>query len=218
MLRLALFTMAKASQHRYPVARFNALLHIVINGIMFAKTHYSSLLMTTLWSAPCLVMISQKDEVLVRYLLTEAHILVIPQNAGPSLHLPQHITMNRILSSTLSPVFMDNLRQLVSSFISNCFHCNKVQARGGRFRPFSHVLTDPWVAVKMREFNASSTFFSKISLDNLTVKVRKSRVRKSDYAYLSLLFGVDCCTGFFFCLPMNDLSCLLYTSPSPRDS
>merc|ERR1712236_82859 len=110
------------------------------------------------------------------------------------------------LSSTLSPVFMDNLRQLVSSFISNCFHCNKVQARGGRFRPFSHVLTDPWVSVKMKEFNASSTFFSRISLDNLTVKVRRTRTRKSDDAYLSLLFGVDCCTGYFFCLPMNDLS------------
>ena len=114
--------------------------------------------------------------------------------------------MNRILSSTLSPVFMDNLRQLVSNFISNCFHCNKVQARGGRFRPFSHVLTDPWISVKMKEFNASSTFFSRISLDNLTVKVRRTRTRKSDYAYLSLLFGVDCCTGYFFCLPMNDLS------------
>ena len=114
--------------------------------------------------------------------------------------------MNRVLSSTLSPVFLDNLRQVVSSFISNCFHCNKVQARGGRFRPFSHMLTDPWVAVKTREFNASCTFFSKISLDNLTVKVRKSKVRKSESAYLSLLFGVDCSTGFFFCLPMNDLS------------
>ena len=74
LLRLALFTLAKASQHRFPVARFNALLHININGVLFAKTHYSSLLMTTLWSAPCLVMISQRDEILVIYLLREAHV------------------------------------------------------------------------------------------------------------------------------------------------
>ena len=58
----------------------------------------------------------------------------------------------------------------------------------------------------MKEFNASTTFFSRISLDNLTVRVRRTRTRKSDYATLSLLFGVDCATGFFFCLPMHDLS------------
>ena len=144
---------------------------------------------------------SQKDEILVRYLLREAHVLALPQNTGTALHLPQHRTMNRILSSTLCPVFMDNLRQVVSKYIANCFYCNKVQARGGRFRPYHHVLTDPWVSVKMKEFNANTTFFSRISLDNLTVKVRRTRTRKSDYATLSLLFGVDCSTGFFFSFP-----------------
>ena len=58
----------------------------------------------------------------------------------------------------------------------------------------------------MRQFNASTTFFSRISLDNLNIRVRRTRTRKADYCTLSLLFGVDCATGFFFCLPLHDLS------------
>ena len=49
LLRLALFTLGKSSQSRFPIKKFDNLLHINIAGVLFAKTHYSSLLMTTLW-------------------------------------------------------------------------------------------------------------------------------------------------------------------------
>ena len=55
-------------------------------------------------------------------------------------------------------------------------------------------------------FFLSTTFFSRISLDNLNIRVRRTRTRKSDYCNMSLLFGCDCTTGYFFCLPIYDLS------------
>ena len=144
LLRLALFTLGKCSQRKFPIKKFDNLLHINIAGVLFAKTHYSSLLMTTLWSAPCLIIISKDDEVLIRYIVKEAHVLALPQNCGTALHLPQHLTITRILSSTLCPVFVADLRRVVSDYISSCFYCQKVLACSGKFRPYHHVLTDPW--------------------------------------------------------------------------
>ena len=135
-----------------------------------------------------------------------AHVLALPQNVETALHLPQHLTITRILSGTLCLVFVADVRRVVSDFISNCFYCQKVLARDGKFRPYHHVLTDPWTSVKMRQFNASTTFFSRISFDNLNIRVRRTRTRKSDYCNMSLLFGCDCATGFFFCLPIYDIS------------
>ena len=177
--------------------RFNHLLHLNIGGVFFAKTHYSSILMTTLWAAPYLIIISKDDETLVRYLVKEAHILQLPENVGTALHLPQHLTINRVLSSTLCPAFVSELRRIESDFISNCLYCQKVMARGGKFRPYHHILSDPWISVKMRKFDASTTFFSRISLDNINVKVRHSQTRKSDWCNLALIFGLDCATSYF---------------------
>ena len=131
---------------------------------------------------------------------------MLPENVGTALHLPQHLTINRVLSSDLCPVFVSELRQVVSKYIANCFYCCKVAAHGGHFRPYHHFLTDPWVSVKMKKFDATSTFFSKISIDNINIRVRRSKIRSSDWVNLALVFGVDCCTGFFFCFPCNDLS------------
>ena len=58
----------------------------------------------------------------------------------------------------------------------------------------------------MKKFNAQSTFFSKISIDNINIRVRRRKTRSSDRVNLAFVFGVDCCTGFFFCFPCNDLS------------
>ena len=44
LLRLALFALGKCSQRRYPIKKFNHLLHLNIGGVYFVKTHYSSLL------------------------------------------------------------------------------------------------------------------------------------------------------------------------------
>ena len=142
----------------------------------------------------------------MRYLVKEAHVLQLPENVGTALHLPQHLTINRVLSNTLCPAFVSELRRVVSSYISNCLYCQKVLARGGKFRPYHHMLTDPWIRVKMRKFGASTTFFSRILLDNINVKVRRSQTRKSDWCNLALIFGLDCATGYFFCLLTHDLS------------
>ena len=69
LLRLALFTLGKCSQRKFPIKKFDSLLHINVAGVYFAKTHYSSLLMTTLWAAPFLIIISKEDEVLIRYIV-----------------------------------------------------------------------------------------------------------------------------------------------------
>ena len=58
----------------------------------------------------------------------------------------------------------------------------------------------------MKKFDATSTFFSKISLDNINIRVRRSKTRSSDWVNLALVFGLDCVTGYFFCFPCNDLS------------
>ena len=143
LLRLALFAIGKCSQRKFPIKRFNHLLHLNTGGVYFAKTHYSSILMTTLLAAPYLIIISKDDETLIRYLIKKAHILQLPENVGTALHLPQHLTINSVLSSTLCPAFVSELRQVVSNFISNCFYCRKVMARGGSFRPYRHILNDP---------------------------------------------------------------------------
>ena len=114
-------------------------------------THYSSVLMLTLWSAPYLIIISKDDKTLINYTIKEAHVLMLPENVRTALHLPQHLTINRVLSSDLCPVFVSELRQVVSKYIANCFYCCKVAARGGHFRPYHHFLTDPWVSVKMKK-------------------------------------------------------------------
>ena len=138
LLRLAWFTVGKVSQSKYPIKRFNKLLHLTVGGVIFAKTHYSSVLMSTLWSAPYLLVINKNDTTLVNYIVREAHTLMLPDNLGKSLHLPHHLTMNRVLSSDLCPTFISELRVVVSKYIGNCFHCNKVAARGGTFRPYHH--------------------------------------------------------------------------------
>ena len=196
----------RLSQAKFPIKRFNKLLHLTVGEVTFAKTHYSSVLMSTLWSAPYLLVISKDDITLVNYIVKEAHTLMLPDNLGKSLHLPHHLTMNRVLSSDLCPTFISELRVVVSKYIGNCFHCNKVAARGGTFRPYHHFLTDPWVSVKMKRFDATCTFFSKISIDNINVRVKRSKTRASDWVNLALVFGVDCSTGYFFCCPCNDLS------------
>ena len=48
LLHLSLFALGKCSQHMFPIENFNHLLHLNVAGVFFAKTHYSSLLMTTL--------------------------------------------------------------------------------------------------------------------------------------------------------------------------
>ena len=58
----------------------------------------------------------------------------------------------------------------------------------------------------MRKFDSSTTFFSRISLDNINVKVRRSQTRKSGWCNLALVFGLDCATWFFLCFPCHDLS------------
>ena len=136
---------------------------------------------TTLWAAPFLIIISKEDEVFVRYLVKEAHVLQLPDNCGTALHLLQHLTINRVLSSTLCPAFVSDLRRVVSNFIANCFYCQKVLARGGKFCPYHHVLTDLWLSEKMRQFDATTTFFSRISLDNINVRVRRTQTRKTDW-------------------------------------
>ena len=139
LLRLSLFALGKCSQRKFPIKKLNHLLHLNIAGVYFAKTHYSSLLMTTLWAAPFLIIISREDENFVRYLVKEAHVLQLPENVGTALHLPQHLTINRVLSSTLCPAFVSELRRVVSNYISNCLYCQKVMARGGKFCPYHHV-------------------------------------------------------------------------------
>ena len=37
-----MFTLGKSSQRRFPIKKFDNLLHINIAGVLFAKTHYSS--------------------------------------------------------------------------------------------------------------------------------------------------------------------------------
>ena len=189
LLCLALFTLGKCSKRKFPIKKFDHLLHINVAGIYFAKTHYSSVLMSTLWAAPFLIIISKEDEVFIRYLVKEAHVLQLPDNCGTALHLPQHPPINRVLSSTLCPAFVLDLRRVLSNFISNCFYCQKVLARGGKFRPYHHVLTDPWLSVKMRQFDASTTFFSRISLDNIIVRVIRTQTRKTDWCNMALIFG-----------------------------
>ena len=71
---------------------------------------------------------------------------------------------------------------------------------------YHHVLTDPWLSVKMKKFDASTTFFLKISLDCINMRVRRTQTRKTDTCIMALIFLVDCVTGFFFCLPTYDLS------------
>ena len=95
LLRLALFALGKCSERKFPIKKFNHLLHQNVAGVFFAKTHYSSVLMTTLWAAPFLIIINKDDEVFVRYLVKEAHVLQLPDNCGTTLHLPQHLTINR---------------------------------------------------------------------------------------------------------------------------
>ena len=73
LLRLAWFTVGKISQSKFPIKRFNKLLHLTVGGVTFAKTHYSSVLMTTLWSAPYLLVIDKDDKTLVNYIVREAH-------------------------------------------------------------------------------------------------------------------------------------------------
>ena len=73
--------------------------------------------MSTLWAAPYLIIISKDDKTLINYIIKEAHVLQLPENVGTALHLPQYLTINRILSSDLSPVFVSDLRQVVSSYI-----------------------------------------------------------------------------------------------------
>ena len=82
LLRLALFALGKCSQRKFPIKKFNHFLHLNVAGVFFAKTHYSSLLMTTLWAAPFLIIISKEDKVFVRYLVKEAHVLQLPDNVG----------------------------------------------------------------------------------------------------------------------------------------
>ena len=130
LLRLAWFTVGKISQSKFPIKRFNKLLHLTVGGVTFAKTHYSSVLMSTLWSAPYLLVINKDDKTLINYIVREAHVLMLPDNLGKSLHLPHHLTVNRVLSSDLCPTFISELRVIVSKYIGNCFHCNKVAARG----------------------------------------------------------------------------------------
>ena len=139
---------------------------------------------------------SNEDNEFVRYLVKEAHILQLPRNCGTALHLPQHITINRVLSSPLCSVFVPDLRRVVSRYISNCSYCQKVMARGGKFHPYHHVLTDPWLSVKMKRFDASTMFFSRISLDNINAQVRRSQTRKKDTLNMALIFGCVCATGF----------------------
>lgn len=69
-------------------------------------------------------------------------------------------------------------------------------ARGGKFHPYHHVLTDPWLSVKMKRFDASTMFFSRISLDNINAQVRRSQTRKKDTLNMALIFGCVCATGF----------------------
>ena len=107
--------------------------------------------MSTLWSAPYLIIISKYDKTLINYIIKEAHVLMLPENVGTALHLPRHLTINRVLSSDLCPVFVSELRQVVSNYIANCFYCRKVAARGGHFRPYHHILTNPWISVKMKK-------------------------------------------------------------------
>ena len=38
---------------------------------------------------------------------------------------------------------------------------------------------DPWVTVRKQEFDGDVTFFSKISIDFLTIKVRRTKERKN---------------------------------------
>ena len=101
--------------------------------------------MTTLWAAPFLIIISKEDEIFVRYLVKEAHVLQLPENVGTALHLQQHLTINRVLSSTLCPAFVSELRRVVSNFIANCLYCQKVMARGGKFRHVSPCCDRPVV-------------------------------------------------------------------------
>ena len=110
LLRLAWFTVGKISQSKFPIKRFNKLLHLTVGGVTFAKTHYSSVLISTLWSAPYLLVINKDDKTLVNYIVREAHTLMLPDNLGKSLHLPHHLTMNRVLSSDLCPTFISELR------------------------------------------------------------------------------------------------------------
>ena len=74
------------------------------------------------------------------------------------------------------------------------------------FAPITTFLTDPWLSVKMRKFDATTTFFSRISPDNINVKVCRTQTRKTDWCNLALIFGLDCATGYFFCLRTHDLS------------
>ena len=74
LLPLALFALGKCSQCKFPIKKFNHLLHLNIAGVFFAKTHYSSVLMTTLWAAPFLIIISKEDEVFVRCLVPTVFI------------------------------------------------------------------------------------------------------------------------------------------------
>ena len=114
---MAWFTVGKVSQSKYPIKRFNKLLHLTVGGVIFAKTHYSSVLMSTLWSAPYLLVINKDDITLVNYIVKEAHTLMLPDNLGKSLHLPYHLTMNRVLSSDLCPTFISELRVEGIAFI-----------------------------------------------------------------------------------------------------
>ena len=82
--------------------------------------------MSTLWSAPYLIIISKDDKTLINYIIREAHVLMLPENVGTALHLPQHLTINRVLSSDLCPVFVSELRQVVSNYIANCFYWQHV--------------------------------------------------------------------------------------------
>ena len=109
--------------------------------------------MSILWAAPFLVIISNEDKQFNWLIFKEAHVLQLPNSHGGDLHLPQHSTINRVLSSPICPVFIPDLRREISAFIRNYMYCQKQLARGGKLKSYYHVLQDPWISIKMQNFD-----------------------------------------------------------------
>ena len=79
-------------------------------------------------------------------------------------------------------------------------------AKADKLRMYHHLLRDPYVSVCKQAFDGDVNFLSKISIDCLTVKVRKTKERKPNTSNCLVIFGKDAYTGFFLVVQCFDIS------------
>ena len=202
LIKLAFFTLVKTSQDRY----FQAcnIQTITRGGLIFALTRYTVALMLCLFGSPYLPVLSNRDNFLVPLLVREAHVMICN---GKKIHLTPELTVNRLLGSSLSAVYIIDMKRTVSNFIKNCIHCNKKKAAKGKFRSFVHELGDPMMVSHLENSDLDVGFFNRISIDSLEVPVRVRAGQRGGATHkVGILFGVCLQTGFFFTTVLDSLT------------